>query len=178
MAAADLLANDGAAYENELVSINYLVPQATAWDSRNISFDAYTDDSFETSVGVVAARDNWNVATSLTFNDETPYTLTGFVTVYTKDNKTTVQLYPRTIADIDNGETPQPYEFTGDGTLEKPYTAEDVRHKVTEKDVDLETQVIVKAYIVGYISGNALNANSAIFSATAPEGKRVQHLGG
>ena len=172
VAAADLLAN-GANYENELVLIEYLVPQATALDNRNINFDAYADDSFEQSVGVVAVRDNWNIATELVFNEETPYAVTGFVTLYTKNDNTVVQIYPRTAADLDNGEVQPEYEFTGDGTLEKPYTAEDVRHKVTEKDVDLETQVIVKAYIVGYISGTALNANSAIFSATAPEGKTV-----
>lgn len=172
VAAADLLAN-GANYENELVLIEYLVPQATALDSRNINFDAYADDSFEQSVGVVAVRDNWNIATELVFNEETPYAVTGFVTLYTKNDNTVVQIYPRTAADLDNGEVQPEYEFTGDGTLEKPYTAEDVRHKVTEKDVDLETQVIVKAYIVGYISGNALNANSVIFSAAAPEGKTV-----
>lgn len=172
VAAADLLAN-GTNYENELVLIEYLVPQATALDNRNINFDAYADDSFEQSVGVVAVRDNWNIATELVFNEETPYAVTGFVTLYTKNDNTVVQIYPRTAADLDNGEVQPEYEFTGDGTLEKPYTAEDVRHKVTEKDVDLETQVIVKAYIVGYISGNALNANSVIFSATAPEGKTV-----
>ncbi len=164
VAAADLLANDGAAYENELVSINYLVPQATAWDSRNISFDAYADDSYGKSDGIVAAYDKWNVATDLTFNQETPYTLTGFVTVYTKDNKTTVQLYPRTIADIDNGETPQPYEFTGDGTLEKPYTVEDIRHKnATSTSEVLEKDVWVKAIIVGWINGSTLNAETATF---------------
>ncbi len=172
VAAADLLAN-GANYENELVLIEYLVPQATALDNRNINFDAYPDDSFDKSVGVVAVRDNWNIATELVFNEETPYAVTGFVTLYTKNDNTVVQIYPRTAADLDNGEVQPEYEFTGDGTLEKPYTAEDVRHKVTEKDVDLETQVIVKAYIVGYISGNALNANSVIFSAAAPEGKTV-----
>ena len=172
VAAADLLAN-GANYENELVLIEYLVPQATALDNRNINFDAYPDDSFDKSVGVVAVRDNWNIATELVFNEETPYAVTGFVTLYTKNDNTVVQIYPRTAADLDNGEVQPEYEFAGDGTLEKPYTAEDVRHKVTEKDVDLETQVIVKAYIVGYISGNALNANSVIFSAAAPEGKTV-----
>lgn len=177
VAAADLLANDGAAYENELVSINYLVPQATAWDSRNISFEAYADDSYLKSVGIVAARDNWNVATSLTFNDETPYTLTGFVTVYTKDNKTTVQLYPRTIADIDNGETPQPYEFTGDGTLEKPYTVVDIQHKeATDTKTALETNVWVKGFIVGYINGNALNAETATFNANGDEVKNTNIL--
>lgn len=165
VAAADLLANDGAAYENELVSVSYLVaPENPAWTNRSISFDAYADDSYGKSVGIVAAYDNWNVAADLTFNQETPYTLTGFVTVYTKDNKMTVQLYPRTIADIDNGETPQPYEFTGDGTLEKPYTVVDIRHKnATSTSEVLEKDVWVKAIIVGWINGSTLNAETATF---------------
>ena len=165
VAAADLLANYGAAYENELVSVTYLVvPENPAWDSRSISFDAYADDSFSEHVGIVAAYDNWSVATSLTFNDETPYTLTGLVAIYTKDNKITVQLYPRTIADIDNGEEPTPYEFVGDGTLEKPYTVEDIRHKnATSTSEVLEKDVWVKAIIVGWINGSTLNAETATF---------------
>ena len=177
VAAADLLANDGAAYENELVSINYLVPQTTAWESRNISFDAYTDDSFETTAGIVTVRDNWNVATALTFNQETPYKVTGFVAVYTKDEKTTVQLYPRTSADIDNGETPVEYEFVGDGTLENAYIVADIQHKdATDTKNALETNVWVKAFIVGYINGSTLNAETATFNANGDEVKNTNVL--
>lgn len=147
VAAADLLANDGAAYENELVSVSYLVaPENPAWTNRSISFDAYADDSYGKSVGIVAAYDNWNVAADLTFNQETPYTLTGFVTVYTKGNTTTVQLYPRTKADIDNGETFTP---EGEGTLEKPYTIADV-HGLYDAAKASEA-VWVKAYIIGSV---------------------------
>jgi hypothetical protein len=173
VAAADLLAN-GANYENELVLIEYLVPQATALDNRNINFDAYADDSFEQSVGVVAVRDNWNIATELVFNEETPYAVTGFVTLYTKNEVTTIQIYPRTAADLDNGEVQPEYEFTGDGSLENPYTVADIQHKeATDTKTALEEDVWVKAFIVGYIQGSSLSASTAVFSASAPEGKTV-----
>lgn len=173
VAATDLLAN-GANYENELVLIEYLVPQATALESRNINFDAYADDSFEQSVGVVAVRDNWNIATDFVFNEETPYTVTGFVTLYTKNEDTTIQLYPRTAADLDNGEVQPTYEFVGNGTLENPYTVADIQHKeATDTKTALEEDVWVKAFIVGYIQGSSLSASTAVFSASAPEGKTV-----
>lgn len=173
VAATDLLAN-GANYENELVLIEYLVPQATALESRNINFDAYADDSFEQSVGVVAVRDNWNIATDFVFNEETPYTVTGFVTLYTKNEVTTIQIYPRSVADLDNGEEPTPYEFVGDGSLENPYTVADIQHKeATDTKTALEEDVWVKAFIVGYIQGSSLSASTAVFSADAPEGKTV-----
>lgn len=173
VAATDLLAN-GANYENELVLIEYLVPQATALESRNINFDAYADDSFEQSVGVVAVRDNWNIATDFVFNEETPYTVTGFVTLYTKNEDTTIQLYPRTAADLDNGEVPSPYDFVGDGSFENPYTVADIQHKdATDTKTAFEEDVWVKAFIVGYIQGSSLSASTAVFSASAPEGKTV-----
>ena len=170
VAAADLLAN-GAEYENELIVLENLAAQATAFESRNLNFEAYTDDTFETSAGIVAVRDNWSVATSMVFNQETPYTVTGLVTLYTSDTGTIVQIYPRSAADLDNGEEQPTYEFTGDGSFEKPYTVEDIQHKeATSTSVNLEDDVWVKAYIVGYINGSSLSATTAMFTADAPEG--------
>ena len=163
VAAADLLAN-GAEYENELIVLENLAAQATAFESKNLNFEAYTDDTFETSAGIVAVRDNWSVATSMVFNQETPYTVTGLVTLYTSDTGTIVQIYPRSAADLDNGEEQPTY-----GSFEKPYTVEDIQHKeATSTSVNLEDDVWVKAYIVGYINGSSLSA--AMFTADAPEG--------
>ncbi|MBR1800022.1 MAG: chitobiase/beta-hexosaminidase C-terminal domain-containing protein [Bacteroidaceae bacterium] len=170
VAATDLLAN-GAAYENELIVLENLVAQATAFESQNLNFEAYTDDSFETSAGIVAVRDNWSVATSMVFTDELAYTVTGLVALYTSEAGTIVQIYPRSAADLDNGEEQPTYEFEGDGTLEKPYTVADIQHKeANDTKTNLEENVWVKAYIVGYINGNSLSATSAMFSADAPEG--------
>ena len=170
VAAADLLAN-GAEHENELIVLENLAAQATAFESKNLNFEAYTDDTFETFAGTVAVRDNWSVATSMVFNQETPYTVTGLVTLYTSDTGTIVQIYPRSAADLDNGEEQPTYEFTGDGSFEKPYTVEDIQHKeATSTSVNLEDDVWVKAYIVGYINGSSLSATTAMFTADAPEG--------
>ncbi len=169
--AEDFKAN-GATYENELITLTDLLPVATAWENRNISFDAY-DEAFEKVVVSVTVRDNWSVATSMTFDENTTYSVTGFVSIYVKDATTPalIQLYPRSAADIDDGTVPVPYEFVGDGTLENPYTVEDIRHKeATETKTALEKDVWVKAYIVGYINGSSLSDKTAVFSAEPTEG--------
>jgi len=168
--AEDFKAN-GATYENELITLTDLLPVATAWENRNISFDAY-DEAFEKVVVSVTVRDNWSVATSMTFDENTTYSVTGFVSIYVKDATTPalIQLYPRSAADIDDGTVPVPYEFVGDGTLENPYTVEDIRHKeATETKTALEKDVWVKAYIVGYINGSSLSDKTAVFSAEPTE---------
>lgn len=151
-------------YENELVQIEGLYAQAEALASRNVNFMDDSDNE-------IVVRDNFNVLTGTTFDTEAEYTVTGFVTIFTKDGTTTTQLYPRTAEDVSNGEAPQPYEFTGDGTIDNPYTVEDIQHKdATSTKEALESGVWVKAYIVGYINGSSLSENTAIFSADAPEG--------
>ncbi|MBP3828940.1 MAG: hypothetical protein ILA06_01355 [Bacteroidaceae bacterium] len=147
-------------YENELVQIEGLYAQAEALANRNINFMDDSDNE-------IVVRDNWNVLTGTTFDTESEYSVTAFVALYNGK----VQLYPRTAEDVTNGETPQPYEFTGDGSLENPYTVEDIQHKeATSTKEALETGVWVKAYIVGYINGSSLSESTAIFSADAPEG--------
>ena len=164
ISASELNAN-GAKYENMLITVKGLVPNAEAWDNNNIVF-AYEDEDTEEK-GTVAVRDNFGIGTGMTFDKNAAYTVTGFVSVYTKDDATTIQVYPREKADIDNGVK---YVFAGEGTLEKPYTAKDIQNMDSEHASE---GVWVKAYIVGYIGGSSYNATNAIFSATAPEGKEV-----
>ena len=156
---------NGAAYENELITLKGLVPNAEALADKLITF-SYEDDEEEEKY-TFTVRDNFGVLGTMEFNKNAAYNVTGFVAVYTKDGATTIQIYPREKADIDDGVV---YEFTGDGTLEKPYTVKDVQNMNSEHASE---GVWVKAYIVGYINGSPLNATTATFSAQAPEGGEV-----
>ena len=89
---ADLLANVKA-YENELIVIKDVTPNAEAWASRNITF-------VDESENQIALRDNWNIANGLTFDPKEAYDITGFVAIYTKGESTTIQIYPRSKDDI------------------------------------------------------------------------------
>ena len=147
-------------YENELIQIEGLTAQAEGLDNRNIAFMDDSDNE-------ITVRDNWNVLTTATFNTSTPYSVTAFVAIYNG----AVQLYPRTVEDIDNGEAPVEYEFTGDGSFENPYTVEDMQHIVaTSTSEAVQEDAWVKAYIVGYINGSSLKSETAMFTAEAPEG--------
>ncbi len=147
-------------YENELIQIEGLTAQAEGLDNRNIAFMDDSDNE-------ITVRDNWNVLTTATFNTSTPYSVTAFVAIYNG----AVQLYPRTVEDIDNGEAPVEYEFTGDGSFENPYTVEDMQHIVaTSTSEAVQEDAWVKAYIVGYINGSSLKSETAMFTNEAPEG--------
>ena len=147
-------------YENELIQIEGLTAQAEGLENRNIAFMDDSDNE-------ITVRDNWNVLTTATFNTSTPYSVTAFVAIYNG----AVQLYPRTVEDIDNGEAPVEYEFTGDGSFENPYTVEDMQHIVaTSTSEAVQEDAWVKAYIVGYINGSSLKSETAMFTAEAPEG--------
>ena len=147
-------------YENELIQIEGLTAQAEGLENRNIAFMDDSDNE-------ITVRDNWNVLTTATFNTSTPYSVTAFVAIYNG----AVQLYPRTVEDIDNGEAPVEYEFTGDGSFENPYTVEDMQHIVaTSTSEAVQEDAWVKAYIVGYINGSSLKTETAMFTAEAPEG--------
>ena len=166
---ADVLVANIKDYENELVKLTQMLPTAEAWESQNVTFK-YRDK--QRQYHEVVLRDNWKIATTMTFNTETQYELTGFPVKYiNKDNSEVIQLYPRSMADIDNGEEPVVYVFTGDGSLEKPYTIEDMQHIVASSTQEAtETGKWVKGYIVGYINGTTLNSKTAVFSANALEG--------
>lgn len=164
---------NGATYENELITLKGLVPAAEAWENENITFK-YEDEEEEAMYSFVV-RDDFGVASTMAFDKTKAYTVTGFVALYTnKEGVTTVQIYPRSTADLDNGEVQPTYEFVGDGSFENPYTVADIQHKeATDTKTALEEDVWVKAFIVGYIQGSSLSASTAVFSAEAPEGKSV-----
>ncbi len=135
-------------YENELVQIEGLYAQSEALASRNISFmDDYDNP--------VVVRDNWNVLTGTTFDTESEYTVTAFVSIYNGN----VQLYPRTAEDVDNGEEPVAYELEGEGTFEKPYTVADVQHLNGTEDCPTEA-----VWVTGYIVGAAKSSMSKIIN--------------
>lgn len=161
------ITNSFADYENELVTIKDLTPAADAWASRNITF---TDDSDNELV----VRDNWSVATALTFDTSKAYSVTGFVAIYANATATTVQLYPRAAEDIDNGEAPVVYEPTGDGQLSNAYTVEDVRHLGLLKPEQGAPAGWVSGYIVGYVNGQSYN-NGCVFSAEPPAAAPAAH---
>lgn len=131
------VSNNPKNYENELVKIEGLYPQAEALASRNITFMDDSDNQ-------VIVRDNWNVLTGTAFDTESEYTVTGFVAIYNGN----AQLYPRTADDVSNGETPQPYELQGDGTFENPYTVADVQYLYSSNEAPTEA-VWVKGTIIG-----------------------------
>jgi len=157
-------------YENELITIDALVPAAEALASRNITF---TDDSDNELV----VRDNFNVLTSVAFDTTTEYTVTGFVAIYSKNETTTVQIYPRTADDVDNGVVEPPYEYVGDGTFENPYTVADVQHLHASGEAPTDP-VWVKGTIIGAANGKMsdivtegenLQASNIVLAADAAE---------
>lgn len=105
---ADEFINNLKSYENELVVLRNLVPTVAKWDEkRNLVFEAL-NSTWERGLGFVTIRDNWQVATNIIFNPETetPYSVTGFVSVYTTTDEegettTAIQIYPRTLDDIE-----------------------------------------------------------------------------
>lgn len=152
------ITNSYADYENELVTIKDLTPAAEAWASKNITF---VDDSDNELI----VRDNFSTATALTFNTETTYAVTGFVSIFVDASGSTVQLFPRSAEDFD-GEAVV-YEPTGDGQLANAYTIEDVRHLGLQKPDQGAPIGWIKGYIVGYVNGQSFN-NGIIFSANPP----------
>ncbi|MBR0432875.1 MAG: hypothetical protein IJK15_04145 [Bacteroidaceae bacterium] len=160
---ADVYYNNTKDYENELVQFEELYAQSEALSSRNIVF-------YDSNENDLIVRDKYNVLTNTTFSLEDTYTVTGFVGIYS-DGITRTEIYPRTAEDVSNGDISEPYEFAGDGTYENPYTVADIQHKyATSNRTPVESDVWVKAYIVGYISGSSLSVSNVIFSADAPGG--------
>lgn len=86
---ADLL-TDALKYSNLLVKIEGTGVEAEAWDeNRKVTL---IQDGEE-----CVMRDNWSVATEVTFKTDKDYNITGFVSIY--DN--VPQIYPRTADDIE-----------------------------------------------------------------------------
>lgn len=127
---ADELVKNTGDYESELVIVKGIVPTAEVWESRNVVMTYSDDNDVDWDITV---RDNWKVATNLSFNTSAAYEVTGFPSRYTTDGKTIVQLYPRTADDIVNTteaglQTPESawsvasVETTVDGTVEATFT--------------------------------------------------------
>ena len=139
--------NNYAKYENELVTIEELTPAEEAWDSyRRVVF---TDDSDNE----IALHDKFSIATELTFNKEATYTITGFVARYKKDADDEIRIYPRSAADIDDGEEPVPFVAEGEGTMQKPYTIKDVKG-ILANNLATETPVWAHGFIVASANGS------------------------
>ena len=156
------ITNNFSDYENELVTISDLTPDAEAWANRNITF---TDDSDNELV----VRDNWNVATAVTFDTSKTYGVTGFVAVYANASGTTVQLYPRSAEDFDGDTGTIVYPDPRETALDNPYSVAELRAlNATSTSEYLQEGAFVVGYIVGYINGSSLSETTAIFSAEAP----------
>ena len=84
------LKNNAMKYSSLLVKVENVWMDTEAWDNRNVTIIA--EDGTEAVV-----RDNWKVATDMTFRLETDYNVTGFVAIYND----AVQIYPRTADDIE-----------------------------------------------------------------------------
>lgn len=139
--------NNYAKYENELVTIEELTPAEEAWDSnRRVVF---TDDSDNE----IALRDNFSIATELTFNKEATYTITGFVARYKKDADDEIRIFPRSAADIDDGEEPVPFVAEGEGTMAKPYTIKDVKG-ILANNLATDKPVWAHGFIVASANGS------------------------
>lgn len=85
---AELLANP-MKYSNLLVKLEGVGIEEEAWTERNVTL---IQDGEECGM-----RDNWNIATDMTFKTDMDYNITGFVSIHNTD----VQLYPRTTDDIE-----------------------------------------------------------------------------
>ena len=134
-------------YENVLVTIEGLTPTDEAWDSnRRVVFTDESDNE-------IVVRDNFSVATELTFNKETPYTVTGFIARYKTEEADEYRIFPRAAADIDNGKEPEPFVAEGEGTLEKPYTIKDVKG-ILANEIAQEGAVWVHGFIVASANGS------------------------
>lgn len=156
------ITNNFANYENELVTITELTPAAEAWANRNITF---TDDSDNELV----VRDNWNIATAVTFDTSKAYGVTGFVAIYANDAGSTVQLYPRSAEDFDGDTGTIVYPDPRETALDNPYSVAELRAlNATSTSEALQEGAFLVGYIVGYINGSSLNENTAIFSAEPP----------
>ena len=133
------------AYESMLVTIEDLT----------IVVDGTNVKGIDDSDNEIVLFDNYNIGlANLEFVEGNTYNVTAIVGNY----KGTIQLYPRTIDDID-GEfvEPNPYEFVGDGSAEKPYIVEDVlSFSILAKTDTIQVGAWVEGYIVGTVKSNKL----------------------
>lgn len=154
------VATNAKQFENELVTIEGLTTEATAWESCNVTF---IDDSDNT----IVVRDNFKTLTSVAFDTEKTYTVTGFVAIYATGETTTVQLYPRSAADIDNGDEPVPPVEPRETSLSNPYSVADVlAFTIAAKTDTIQKNAWVEGYIIGTVKSNKLALGAEDAAAT------------
>lgn len=144
--------NNYAQFESELVTIEGLTTDTIGWDeNRLISFIDDIDNE-------IVVRDNFKVATNLAFDPQKTYTITGFVAAYTAEGTTSYRIYPRSAADIDNGDVPQPGPEPRETSLENPYSVTEVlAFEIAAKTDTIQVGAWVEGYIIGSVKNNKLN---------------------
>lgn len=163
--------NNYAQFESELVTIEGLTTDSVAWDENRVV--PFMDDSDNE----IMLRDNFKVATNLTFDPQKTYTITGFVAAYATEEGTTYRIYPRSAADIDDGDEPQPGPEPRETSMENPYSVTEVlAFQIAAKTDTVQVGAWVEGYIIGTVKNSKLvlgvneaaNSNIAI-AATAGE---------
>lgn len=143
--------NNYAQYESELVTIEGLTTDAIGWDeNRVIPFIDDIDNE-------IMVRDNFKVATNLVFDPQKTYTITGFVAAYTAEGKTSYRIYPRSAADIDNGDVPQPGPEPRETSMQNPYSVTDVlAFQIAAKTDTIQVGAWVEGFIIGSVKNSKL----------------------
>ena len=143
--------NNYAQFESELVTIEGLTTDAIGWDeNRVIPFIDDIDNE-------IMVRDNFKVATNLIFDPQKTYTITGFVAAYTAEGKTSYRIYPRSAADIDNGDVPQPGPEPRETSMQNPYSVTDVlAFQIAAKTDTIQVGAWVEGFIIGSVKNSKL----------------------
>ncbi len=143
--------NNYAQYESELVTIEGLTTDTIGWDeNRVIPFIDDLDNE-------IMVRDNFKVATNLVFDPQKTYSITGFVAAYTAEGKTSYRIYPRSAADIDNGDVPQPGPEPRETSMQNPYSVTDVlAFQIAAKTDTIQVGAWVEGFIIGSVKNSKL----------------------
>ena len=167
---AELTGDNRLHYESGLVTVSGLSFTASALASKNITAKDATGAE-------IVVRDNYGVLADYPFSTSATYDITAIVAYYNG----AVQLYPRTadeVVKVGGGDDPepQPHQLVGDGTLQNPYTVEDINSmeipyttdeagKKTYGNANGDAKVWVKAQVIGFANG-AFSANKVVFGTS------------
>ena len=140
-----------------------------------ISDNGQTDNQFYIYRGKSLGGEDFTAEDELKVGDEV--VVVGVVTNYVdKEGNSTLEITTGSKLYSLNGVTekepepgPEPTE-TRDAPITDPYSVAELIGIVTESKESVQDGAWVKGYIVGYINGNSLTDNTAVFSADAPEG--------
>ncbi len=154
---AQLTGADRLNYESGLVKVSGLTFAATALASSNITAKDATGAE-------ITVRDNYGVLADYPFSTSATYDVTAIVAYFNGS----VQLYPRSadeVVKVSGGDepTPQPHQLVGDGSLQNPYTVEDINSfAISAKTDTIQKEAWVKGVIFGYVNGGSFNANGIV----------------